>query len=212
MPESVTDPVPDSDDFPDDPETGPMRRCLVHRESRPVEGMIRFVVGPDQMLVPDLAASLPGRGFWLSADYRALDEAISKNLFARAARQKLVVPPDLAAMMTKGMTNRCRDILALTRRAGQAVIGFEKVREKLRGGGVTLLVIASDAAEDGRQKITALADAISDQTLPVVSPLDGATMGQVFGRDHIVHVALSSGGLATRMRHESARLAGLKRP
>jgi len=29
--------------------------------------MIRFVVGPDRLVVPDLAARLPGRGMWLSA-------------------------------------------------------------------------------------------------------------------------------------------------
>jgi ribosomal protein L7Ae-like RNA K-turn-binding protein len=34
--------------------------------------MIRFVVGPDRMVVPDLAARLPGRGMWLSASWDVL--------------------------------------------------------------------------------------------------------------------------------------------
>ena len=199
---------PDPDDY-ETPETGPIRRCVVRRESFPVDGMIRFVVGPDDLLVPDLSASLPGRGFWVGADYQLLSEAVNKNLFAKAARQKLTVPPDLVAMIAKALTMRCRDILALSRRAGQAIAGFEKVREALRGGQVALVLIARDAADDGRQKITALASAVSEQKLPVVSPLDGATMGQAFGRDHVVHVALLSGGLAKRMWVESGRLAGL---
>ena len=51
----------------DDAETGPLRRCIVTRERLPKEQLIRFVVGPDKTLVPDLTATLPGRGIWLSA-------------------------------------------------------------------------------------------------------------------------------------------------
>src|ERR1700741_4577093 len=50
-----------------EPETGPLRRCIITRERLPKERMIRFVVGPDRQIVPDLAARLPGRGIWLSA-------------------------------------------------------------------------------------------------------------------------------------------------
>src|ERR1700759_4655018 len=48
-------------------ETGPLRRCIITRERMPKERMIRFVVGPDRQIVPDLGAKLPGRGIWLSA-------------------------------------------------------------------------------------------------------------------------------------------------
>jgi predicted RNA-binding protein YlxR (DUF448 family) len=50
-----------------EPETGPLRRCIVTRQRLPKEKMIRFVVGPDRRVVPDLAGRLPGRGIWLSA-------------------------------------------------------------------------------------------------------------------------------------------------
>src|SRR3979411_2733447 len=60
--------VPDADEDDDaEPETGPLRRCIVTRERLPKERMIRFVVGPDRQSVPDLTARLPGRGIWLSA-------------------------------------------------------------------------------------------------------------------------------------------------
>src|SRR5579859_3654258 len=55
-----------------EPETGPLRRCIVTRERLPKERMIRFVVGPDRQIVPDLAAKLPGRGIWLSASWDVL--------------------------------------------------------------------------------------------------------------------------------------------
>ena len=44
------------------------RRCIVTGDVQPKGGLIRFVVGPDGMVVPDLAEKLPGRGLWVSAD------------------------------------------------------------------------------------------------------------------------------------------------
>ena len=32
--------------------------------------MVRFVLGPEGEMVPDVAGRLPGRGFWLSARER----------------------------------------------------------------------------------------------------------------------------------------------
>lgn len=55
------------DAIDDEPETGPLRRCVVTRARLPKEQMVRFVVGPDRALIPDLAGKLPGRGIWLSA-------------------------------------------------------------------------------------------------------------------------------------------------
>jgi hypothetical protein len=62
---NTTEPIEQTAD--DEPETGPLRRCVVTRERLPKERMIRFVVAPDRRLVPDLVATLPGRGIWLSA-------------------------------------------------------------------------------------------------------------------------------------------------
>src|ERR1700728_1461718 len=71
-------------------ETGPLRRCVVTRERLPKERLIRFVVGPDRALVPDLNADLPGRGMWLSASRDVLETGRDKGglarSFARAAR------------------------------------------------------------------------------------------------------------------------------
>ncbi len=58
--------------------------------------MIRFVIGPGRVLVPDLSASLPGRGMWLSARADVLERARARGIFAKAARGPVAVPADLA--------------------------------------------------------------------------------------------------------------------
>ncbi|MGA1268999.1 MAG: DUF448 domain-containing protein, partial [Gemmobacter sp.] len=60
-----------SDKMRDEPE----RRCIVTGESAPKAGLLRFVVGPDERVVPDLAGRLPGRGIYVSASRDALAQA-----------------------------------------------------------------------------------------------------------------------------------------
>ncbi|HET6224250.1 MAG TPA: DUF448 domain-containing protein, partial [Dongiaceae bacterium] len=60
--------------------TGPLRRCLVTREVLPKTDLVRFVVGPDGVLVPDVAGRLPGRGLWVKAQRDVLAAAVAKRL------------------------------------------------------------------------------------------------------------------------------------
>ena len=126
--------LPDALDIgEDEPETGPLRRCIVTRERGERSRMIRFVVGPERQVVPDLAAKLPGRGIWLSARRDVLETARAKNAFARAARAPVSVPASLTLMVEEGLARRVGELLGLARRAGQAVCGFQRAREWLVG-------------------------------------------------------------------------------
>jgi len=75
-------------------ETGddPERKCIVTGTSGPKAGLIRFGLGPDAEVVPDVLGRLPGRGFYVSADRKAIEKAAGKGIFARAARQPVKVP------------------------------------------------------------------------------------------------------------------------
>ena len=191
-------------------ETGPLRRCVVTRERLPKERLIRFVVGPDRVLVPDLNADLPGRGMWLSASKDVLETARDKGglarAFARAARGPVTVPQDLPALLEAALLRRIGELVGLTRRAGQAVAGFEKAREWLRTGRARLVLEASDgsAAEQARF-LSGSAGKVA-----VLAPLPAAALGRMFGRDHVVHVAIAPGRLAERLHIEADRLAGLR--
>ena len=194
----------------DEPETGPLRRCIVTRERLPKERMIRFVVGPGQTLVPDLTATLPGRGIWLSASGDVIQTARAQGglgrAFARAARGPVSVPPDLPAVLDAALVRRIGELLGLARRAGQAVAGFDKAREWLRTGRGRLILQASDGSAAERARFLAgAADSVE-----VLDPLPAAMLGQVFGRDHVVHVAIAPGRLGERLAIEAARLRGLR--
>ena len=188
----------------DDAQSGPLRRCIVTRERQDKARMIRFVLGPDRVIVPDLAGRLPGRGLWLSARADVLQTARARAAFARAARGPVAVPPDLSAMVQAGLVRRIADFLGLARRAGQAVGGFQKARDWLLDGRVALVVQAFDAGAAERARFLA-----GHPDVPVVAALSAEALGSVFGRDHVMHVAVAPGRLADAIARESARLAGI---
>jgi predicted RNA-binding protein YlxR (DUF448 family) len=189
--------------LPDPEEKGPLRRCVATRESLPKEAMIRFVLGPDRVLAPDLAGRMPGRGMWLSARGDVLERALTRGAFMKAARGPVHPIPDLRATIVEGLRRRIRDQVGLARRAGQAVVGFQQVREWLQNGRAAVLVEASDGSASERSRL------VGSHGVSVVSVLDAAELGAVFGRDHAVHVAVASGRLAQGIRVEAARLAGM---
>src|SRR5438874_9800053 len=85
------------------------RRCIVTREVLPESRLVRFVVGPESEIVPDLAAKLPGRGIWVRADRSILERAVAKNLFAKAAKTNVRVPAELAVTVEALLVKRMQD-------------------------------------------------------------------------------------------------------
>jgi hypothetical protein len=174
------------------------------RVQRSPAEMIRFVVSPERQVVPDLAARLPGRGMWLSADAAVLEAARTRGAFAKAARGPVTVPPDLRATIEDGLIRRIGETLGFARRAGQAVAGFTKAREWLQAGRAALVVQASDGSGAERARL------MSGSDVPAVAPLDAAALGRIFGRDAAVHVALAPGRLAQAVMAEAGRLKGIR--
>jgi len=170
--------------------------------------MIRFVIGPDGALVPDLAARLPGRGMWLSARADVLETARLRGAFARAAKGPVRAPQDLADRVRDGIARRIGELLGLARRAGQAVAGFDKAREWLRSDRAALILQASDGSAQERRRFLG-GSAGTPTRVTVLSPLPATAMGAVFGRDHVVHVAVAPGKLAGLLAAEADRLAGI---
>ncbi|MGO1075448.1 RNA-binding protein [Inquilinus sp. CA228] len=207
--EGLSDPTAISPEDADLPEAeGPERRCIATGTVRSKAELIRFVVGPDGEVVPDLAERLPGRGLWVSAEREALRRAQAKGLFAKAARQSVRVPDDLVDRVEALLHRSCIDLIGMARRAGQAVAGYEKVHAWLAEGRAAVLLAASDGAADGRAKLAALAAAV--RPVPLVEIFSADALGMAFARDRMVHAAIARGGLAERLVAEAARLNGIR--
>jgi predicted RNA-binding protein YlxR (DUF448 family) len=181
-----------------------LRRCIVTRETLEKDRLIRFVLGPEGEVVPDLAGKLPGRGAWVKAEKAVLEQAVKKHAFAKAFEAAVKVPADLAERVGRQIDQQVVDLLGLARRSGLVVTGFEKADTALRTGRAALLIEARDAGADGRAKL-------ARHTLPGVeiwAPLTAERLGRAIGRDHAVHVAVGPGGLADRLKIALRRQRG----
>jgi uncharacterized protein len=189
----------------DDEASGPRRRCIVTGEVCDRDALLRFVVGPDGAIVPDIEARLPGRGLWLTPRRDIVERAVVKRVFARAARRPVTAPPELADRLEALLARRCGDSLGLARRAGLAIAGFDRVGEAVRAGRTGLLLFALDGAEAGRRKLGSLG-----RDVPSATVLTAEELGAAFGRERIVHAAVSGGTLCRRLSRDLSRLAGLR--
>ncbi len=187
----------------------PDRRCIATGESGPTDRLIRFVLGPAAEVVPDLAAKLPGRGVWLTAERALVERAVARKLFSRAFKAPAAAPGDLADRLEALLAGRLIDVIGLARKAGQAVTGFEKVRARLKEGAAGALVQASDGAADGKAKLARMAAGVPGE-VRVIEVLNSTELGLAFGRDFAIHAALDRGGFADRAVGEAARLSGLR--
>ena len=180
------------------------RKCIATGEVQPKEGLIRFVVGPEAQIVADVLEKLPGRGSWVSANRDALETATKKSLFARGAKQAVQVPDDLLAQVEQQLASRVVNLIALARKSGAAVCGFEKVKGMLADGRAKVLLQASDGSERGKTKLW------TPEGGRYFGVLTASELGLAFGRQSVIHTALAAGGLSTLVVEEAAKLRGLR--
>ncbi len=172
------------------------RLCVATRMVRPVEGLIRFVVGPEGTVVPDLKRRLPGRGVWVTARRDVVADAVKRRAFARSLRGDVNAPADLPAAVDRLLEQSALDALSIARKAGLAVFGFAKVETALARAPVVALLRALDASAEGGRKLAAVLAGRGDAragTVNVVEAFTSAQLDLAFGRPNVVHAALLAG-------------------
>jgi predicted RNA-binding protein YlxR (DUF448 family) len=195
------------DELHGDEEIGPVRRCALTRDRRPKEELIRFVVGPDGSIVPDLKERLPGRGVWLTASNDCVAEAAKRNAFAAALKTKVSVPPGLADQVDRLLADTALSALALANKAGQVVFGFAKIEEAIAKGEVMALLHASEASEDGCRKLDGKFRAESrDQWVAPSRTFSTDELSLASGRTNVIHAALIQGGAALALLAAASRV------
>lgn len=143
----------------------------------------------------------------MSADRAALSRALAKGLFARAFKQAVTAPDSFIDDIEKGLERRTLDALGLARRTGEAVVGFDQVKEALAKGKAEILISAADAADDGREKLARLGKGVFQHTRFL-----SAALSDALGKEGVKHAALLRGAAAKRFKREAERLEGVSAP
>ena len=191
---------------------GPERQCLVSGETRLKTEMIRFVVSPDNVVMPDIAGKLPGRGVWVSANKQAVSDAVTKGLFNRGFKSKVSLPENLCGQTEALLARRLLGLITMGVKSGYMLLGFDQVKTAAGSDYLAWRIEASDGAEGGRGKIRVLTKAVSRELEKPVTPVLGCfsseTLGKAVGRDHITHAAIKPGSMAKSISQAAQRLSG----
>ena len=183
---------------------GPERKCLATGETEPKAGLIRFVMGPDAQVFPDVMGKLPGRGVYVTSTREALETAVKKKLLARGFKAQVAVPDGLVEEVESQVLKRVVNLISLARKSGDAVAGYEKVKDWLIKEEARVLIQAKDGSGRGKSKLS------TPHRGKYIGWMTADELGQAFGRETVIHAALSSGGLSQRVVEEAQRLQGLR--
>jgi len=169
------------------------RTCIVTRETRQPERLIRFVAGPDSTVVPDLKRKLPGRGCWVGAERKLVEKAAAKNLFARALKTPVTVPPGLADTVESLLVSAALGALGLARKAGAVALGAAKVEAGVRNGKVVAVLHAKEASEDGVRKIASARKSTAyagGPVIPAYKLFSETELSLALGATNVIHAAV----------------------
>lgn len=188
------------------------RRCVATQISRDPQDMIRFVTSPDNVLVPDVKGKLPGRGVYVTASRAALEKAIKTGAFSRGLKTKITIPEDLVDQVEAALRRYVLSLIAMAKKSGKLILGFDQVYDYARSNVITWRVEAKDGSPDGRGKIRTVSKAVArelEQNLPsVLGCFTSLELGQILGREKVVHGAIASGKFATGFTSQVKRLSG----
>lgn len=199
----------------DDQTEGPERRCVLSGEHDARDGLIRLAISPDGDVLPDVLARAPGRGAWIGVTRGELETAMAKGklkgALARAFKgAALRIPDELPAMIEAALIRAVSDRLGLEMRSGKLLTGSDRIAEHARGGKVTWLGHAADAAPDGSRKLDQAwrvgREEEGSGLAGVTLPLDRAALSVALGRENVVHLAMTESAAAKRLNVPLVRL------
>jgi uncharacterized protein len=186
---------------------GSERLCAATGEVKSVDHMIRFVIGPDQTVVPDLKRRLPGRGIWITATRQALELAVRRKSFERSFKRDISVTRDLVQMTERLLEQAALDALAMSHKADKVAVGFGRIDMALARDRVVGLLNAVEAAPEGVRKLNAALNRREDAAgIAVIDGFTSAQLDLALGRSNVIHAALLAGPESETFLARAARL------
>jgi predicted RNA-binding protein YlxR (DUF448 family) len=187
---------------------GRTRMCAVTRAVLPESELIRFVAAPDGSVVADLRAKLPGRGIWVGAKRRLIEEAVKRNAFQRGLKQPLTASADLPGRVGDRLKEAALGRLGLARKAGAVAAGFAKVEAAIGNDSLAGVILAADAAEDaGRRVAQALHRRFGKAPrMPLLRLFGSEELSLALGRPNVIHAAVLQGPAGKSFMEAAIRL------
>ena len=102
------------------------------------------------------------------------------------------------------IADRVTKLIGLSRKSGQCICGYEKVKDWLKKDIAKVLIQSSDGSNREKSRLR------TPDYGNYIDWLNSKELGKAFARENITHCALASGGLTQRIVEDAQRLKGLR--
>jgi len=183
----------------------PKRSCIGCKAVKNKDDLLRFVLSPDGVAVPDLMSKLPGRGAYTCLNMECIRNAVTKKQFGRALKSEVknVSVEELYGLIVSMMEERIASYVALANKAGRIISGSDMVTQVLKKKQQERLILFStDISGEIRQKVAALAEKSGVQHF---SLFDKERVGALIGKSLRSVVAVEGHGFVSALKREIER-------
>ena len=181
------------------------QRCVVTGIVGERASMLRLALAPSNTMFADISYSGLGSGVFVSAAPEAVKKAaqlaVAGKLFdgVEVSLGDVSSAEEFAAAVADRITERLLNTLGLVRKAGDVVAGHTKVMKAFDGGELGIVINATDAAQNGCEKIFSRARRLQ---VGCARAFASETLGAAIGRGATMHVAVRAGASAARIWRE----------
>ncbi|MBT3071232.1 RNA-binding protein [Rhodomicrobium sp. Az07] len=188
----------------------PIRTCVTERARKEKPFLLRFVVSPEDEVVPDIKGNLPGRGVWVTAGRKAVGDAVKRRAFQRVFRRPVTVSESLSSEVEQLFKRSVLERLSICNKAGLVVTGFQKVDDALKRREIVVLLHADSAAADGKDKLDRKFKALYSGAnhIEPENCFTSAEISLATGSTNVIHAGLKEGGATTAFLQALVRFSG----
>ena len=165
------------------------------------DNLIRFILSPDNKIIPDFKNRLGGKGAWVEAKKSVLEEAIKKNAFSKAFKTKVDVDNTLLEMVINAYMKKGLDFISLAKKAGVLITGFEKVKDIIIKDKTLFLIEAKDSDGDGKSKMIKIA-----RETPIFELYNTEELDKALSRTNTVHIAIKKSDMGHSVYKELKKI------
>ena len=109
------------------------RKCVWTGKVLSKTELLRFVVLKNGTCLPDFNKKIDGRGFYLSNSKQLLNDLMTKKKpLNKILHKDVIMSEDMPQVVEQILRKKATDSINLARKAGDLVLGFEKVKECIK--------------------------------------------------------------------------------
>ena len=176
--------------------------CSITKKLYPSENMIRFVLFPDNKYTIDLNYEFQGKEFFVLASKSSLQRIKD---FVGDKYEKEPQVENLVPRIDSIIVKRIISLIALARKSGKVILGYDKIQRLLLRNKIELLLQAKDGSESRRGGLT-----LPKNQEKRVYCLSQSELGIPFRKENVSNIGFLKSSFTIPLIFDTARLGSLR--